>query len=120
MTGFPKWLWPTALVTCVTLTTIQTVRMSWLSHRVGLAERARQEAEEHQVKSLEPIIRAQRYELLRVRLQLKAMGNPPLPYISPEELEQAEREDITKISRTATVRPANRPLPPRPGVGAAE
>ena len=120
MTGFPKWLMHTSLVTCVALFGIQAVRASRLSRQVGVAERARQEAEEYRVKSLEPIIRAQRYELLRFRLQLKALGNPPLPYIGPEELERAEREEITKTSRPPIVQPANRKLPPRPPMATAE
>src|SRR5262245_34819602 len=114
MFGFPKWLMPAALVISIVFSGIQAVRASWLSQRASLAERALREAEEHQAKDLETIIRNQRYEITRFRLQLNALGNPVLPYISPEEVEVAEKGVITKSSGTPTTNPALRNLPTRP------
>jgi len=75
MTEFRKWCTPTVLVVCLALNAIQAaVRVG--SHTRSTSRNApSRKRNSNQVKNLEPIIRNQRYELNRYRLQIKAIGN---------------------------------------------
>ena len=106
MTDFRKWPTPTAVLACLGFIATLVGYAGWQGHRAREAERARRALEEHQARSLEPIIRYQRFELNRIRLQLKAIGNPPLPHVTPEEIDQYLRAD----DPPPRVQPADPPI----------
>src|SRR5947209_2402837 len=99
MNTYRNWVLATALVISVAVNALQMGRAGGLARRAGQAERALRDVEEDRIKNLQMVIRHQRFMLTRFQLQLNALGNPALPFISPEDVERANRDDAETAPR---------------------
>jgi hypothetical protein len=106
MSFLRKWCTPTTLFICLLVIAVQSVRATCMAYRARLAEQALRDVEQDKIKNLELIVGRQRWELNRLRLQIKELGSPSLPLVSPEDVDRAVQEEDVKPLRSRNADPA--------------